>query len=335
MSRAQLTSTVEQNTGGAVSPYVAGKNKLINGDFSIAQRGTSIAVSGSNVYTLDRWAASPYGSGQPFTVSQQTATPPTSTKNYLQIVGNSTNATNIFITQSLETADVVKLQGKTVTLSFQYKVPTNFTATWSMNAYWGTATDTAIYNSGSGTNIFTTAITNNAGWVSASQTFVVPSTATQLSIMFSTFNNVVNNATLQIANVMLELGSVATPFTTATGTLQGELALAQRYFYKVGGDAAYQRFCPLVYASGTDVRGILQFPVSMRVAPSVSATGAFSIINGASLVDAVTSFGTSGDISTITASVSLVATTSRTAGWAGILTAGNSTATNIQCSAEL
>jgi hypothetical protein len=25
MSRAQLTSTVEQNTGGAVSPYVAGK----------------------------------------------------------------------------------------------------------------------------------------------------------------------------------------------------------------------------------------------------------------------------------------------------------------------
>jgi hypothetical protein len=31
----------------------------------------------------------------------------------------------------------------------------------------------------------------------------------------------------------------------------------------------------------------------------------------------------------------LVATTSRTAGWAGILTASNSTATNIQCSAEL
>ena len=56
MSRAQLTSTVEQNTGGAVSPYVAGKNKLINGDFGIWQRGTSASISGYNVYgTCDRF----------------------------------------------------------------------------------------------------------------------------------------------------------------------------------------------------------------------------------------------------------------------------------------
>ena len=270
MSRAQLTSTVEQNTGGAVAPFVAGKNKLINGDFSIAQRGTSIAVSGSNVYTLDRWAASPYGSGQPFTVSQQTATPPTSTKNYLQVVGNSTNATNIFITQSLETADVVKLQGKTVTLSFQYKVPTNFTATWAMNAYWGTATDTAIYNSGSGTNIFTTGLANNASWVSASQTFVVPSTATQLSIMFSIFNNVVNNATFQIANVMLELGSVATPFTTATGTLQGELAACQRYYWR---SSTSQDVLGSGVANSTTVAyTFVQLPVQMRSNPTFAAS---------------------------------------------------------------
>ena len=50
MSRAQLTSTVEQNTGGAVSPYVAGKNKIINGDFGIWQRGTSFSNPANETY---------------------------------------------------------------------------------------------------------------------------------------------------------------------------------------------------------------------------------------------------------------------------------------------
>ena len=52
MSRAQLTSTVEQNTGGAVALFVAGKNKIISGDFGIWQRGTSFTpTSGSSAYT--------------------------------------------------------------------------------------------------------------------------------------------------------------------------------------------------------------------------------------------------------------------------------------------
>ena len=55
MSRAQLTSTVEQNSAGAASPFLAGKNKIINGDFYWSQRGTSFSlVSGQN-YTLDRF----------------------------------------------------------------------------------------------------------------------------------------------------------------------------------------------------------------------------------------------------------------------------------------
>ena len=55
MSRAQLTSTVEQNTGGAVAPFVAGKNKIINGDFGIWQRGTSFTNPSNGTYVADRW----------------------------------------------------------------------------------------------------------------------------------------------------------------------------------------------------------------------------------------------------------------------------------------
>ena len=56
MSRAQLTSTVEQNTGGAVAPFVAGKNKIINGDFAINQRAFSSTTTQST-YMFDRWPA--------------------------------------------------------------------------------------------------------------------------------------------------------------------------------------------------------------------------------------------------------------------------------------
>jgi len=77
MSRAQLTSTVEQNTGGAVSPFVAGKNKIINGDFAAAQRGNSFSNPTAGSYNLDRFFWAGDGSGATRTVSQQTFVPGT------------------------------------------------------------------------------------------------------------------------------------------------------------------------------------------------------------------------------------------------------------------
>ena len=77
MSRSQLTSTVEQNTGGAVSPYVAGKNAIINGDFGVWQRGTSFDFSSVSGYTADRWGLTWNVSGATRTISQQAFTPGT------------------------------------------------------------------------------------------------------------------------------------------------------------------------------------------------------------------------------------------------------------------
>ena len=74
MSRSQVTSTVEQNTGGAVAPFVAGKNKIINGDFYVNQRNFSSTTT-SSVYMFDRWTQ--YLADGTVTYSAQTFTPGT------------------------------------------------------------------------------------------------------------------------------------------------------------------------------------------------------------------------------------------------------------------
>ena len=59
------------------SGYAAGKNKIINGDFGIWQRGTSFSNPSNGTYTADRWFVELDGTGYTRTISQQTFTPGT------------------------------------------------------------------------------------------------------------------------------------------------------------------------------------------------------------------------------------------------------------------
>ena len=81
-----------------------------------------------------------------------------------------------------------------------------------------------------------------------------------------------NAATLQISNVQLEAGSVATAFQTATGTFQGELAACQRYLPAVSGLNVFSGYA----YSGTNAIFSIPFPVTARVAPTgITPTGVF------------------------------------------------------------
>jgi len=53
MTRAYNTATTQQNSGGAVPAFIAGKNAIINGDFAINQRGFTSTTT--DAYGLDRW----------------------------------------------------------------------------------------------------------------------------------------------------------------------------------------------------------------------------------------------------------------------------------------
>ena len=242
MSRAQLTSTVEQNTGGAVAPFLAGKNKIINGDFSIWQRGTSFTIT-ADAYTADRWVNQVNGTGTR-TVSQQTFTAGTAPVagyegNYFLRMACTATGTASYFNCKQRIEDVRTFAGQTITISFWAKAGASLSS-----AFFGV---TQTFGSGGSANLDTAGsnMTFTTSWTRYTQTLTLPSIAGKTIGAGSSLEVVVSFggqtfASFDIWGVQLEAGSVATPFTTATGTLSGELVACQRYYYRnVTGTISY------------------------------------------------------------------------------------------------
>jgi hypothetical protein len=251
--------------------FAAGKNKVINGDVGIWQRGTSFNPAASGYFfTADRFAAYNYGTSAT-TVTQQTFTPGTAPvagyegQYFLRI--NSTN-TRAYVETRLE--DVRTFAGQTVTLSF-----------WAKSASGQSSEQMTIsQNFGSGgssgtlTGVITPSITTS--WTRFSATVSIPSvsgktigTGSYLSIEF---RGNINNA-LDLWGFQLEASNTATAFQTATGTIQGELAACQRYYYRESYSTTLMA-APVIASASTLADFIWQYPVAMRIAPTLSSSSA-------------------------------------------------------------
>ena len=289
------------------------RNALYNGDFRIAQRGTSFPGGGG--YLLDRWKISSYGAGGAYYTVSQIQSGLANFSNALQLQQTSTNSMFFFLQQSLETRDVVRFQGQPVTVSFWYKIPTSFTGSIYAQLNWSTAVDTPLTDIGiSYTTAGSLTLTNQTAWTYATFTTFVPSTAQALSVMFTNYppgGSTVNGATLQITGVQLEKGSVATPFEVRPYAT--ELALCQRYFCKTfpygtapaqaagqTGSLIVQGAAVTTFISGgqTPFAVTWQFPVEMRANPAVTtystnaATANWYDQGGGDLTASTTNIGT-------------------------------------------
>ena len=335
MSRAQLTSTDQQNSGGPVSPYVAGKNKIINGDFGIWQRGTSF-TSPSNVYTCDRFVANGATSD---VLSQQTFTPGAAPvagyeSTYFARFAASANAGTRYFFQRVE--DVRTLSAQTVTFSFWAKTSSGTTTlTTYFYQQFGSGGSADVQSS-------TQTFTATTSWQRFSFTITMPSVSgktigagscVQAAITFTDTSKNIDTWGWQ-----LEAGSVATPFTTATGTLSGELAACQRYYWRwTSADNQYEYLTAVAaIATTTLVNFFLNHPVPMRTIPSAVDSGGTAPVL----------FTTSGlgpySISAYTINQAGILTTQlqatssgMTAGLAGAIRAAASTTSYVGLSAEL
>jgi hypothetical protein len=264
-------------------------NAIINGAFDIWQRGTTFTGISSNQYTADRWFFYPFGAGQPATISKQTSTPPTGFTNYLRLAQTSTNTSNFFMVQTLETAETVKLAGQTVTISFWYKIPTNFSGAVSVAASYNTATDsppTTIIPSGTG--MLNQVLTNTTTWTRASYSFAVPSTATSMAVYLATTNSTVNGATLDFTGVQLEAGSVATPFKRNAPSIQAELAACQRYYQRITAEEIYSTIASGQATGSTTAVVTIPHRVTLRSKPTSIEFSTLAIADYASAGVAIT-----------------------------------------------
>jgi hypothetical protein len=281
----------------------AGKNAIINGGMDIWQRGTSIALTApATGYTADRWFCVT-GTGVAATISRQATGDTTNLPSIqycarVQRNSGQTGTAALSITTSLESVNSIPLAGKTVIVSFYARRGSNFSA--SGNTLFsplvsGTGTD-QNYASG-----YTGAVTvANQGntltttWQRFTMTGTIGATATELALQFSytPTGTASTNDYFEVTGVQVELGSTATTFSRAGGTIQGELAACQRYYYRMtsnwGGN--YANFGTAVATSGTSAYGFTTVPVTMRVAPTSVDYATNRIWTGSALTFAINSF---------------------------------------------
>jgi hypothetical protein len=292
-----------QLASGAVEQYFADtgyntqfRNRIINGDMRIAQRGTG-AVSSSGSFPVDRFWYAVTGADQLVFTGQQSTTVPAGFINSIlttvTTAETSWESGELFgIRQYIEGTNVADLgwgtaNAKTVTLSFwtrssltgtfggalrnnaanrtyafEYTILSADTWEYKTVTIPGDTSGTWLTDTGAGIQLFfclgagSDRLISAGSWQSATAIG-----ATGQVLLGSTLN-----ATWYITGVQLEVGSVATPFERRPfGT---ELALCQRYYYRIRAGGAGQYFGNGNNQSTVAGIFIINYPVTMRTAPT-------------------------------------------------------------------
>jgi hypothetical protein len=217
-----------------------GNNRIINGDFSVNQRGFS---SGTNnaTYCFDRWKM--YTFGGSITYSAQTATLatlPESAASFLRIITSGQSSANdvTYVTQKIES--VRTLSAKTVVVSFWAKAGSSTPKiAVSLMQYFG------VGGSAVSTHTYVGTVTLSSGWTRYSVSVTLPSisgktigTSDSLDLLLwvsagstsdsNTGSLGIQSNTFDIWGVQLEEGSVASAFKQKS--YAEELRACQRYY---------------------------------------------------------------------------------------------------------
>jgi hypothetical protein len=276
----------------AVMPYstyaAAGKNKVINGDFGVWQRGTTFNSASNGSFTSDRWQVA-WDSSPTVNVTQQTFTLGTAPvtgyegQYFFRLAETATSSSTVVdVRHKIE--DVRTFANQTATLSFWAKADSARTMTIAaINQDFGVGGSTAV------TVTPTTSSFNlTTSWQRFSTTVIFPSIAgktigTNSAVSFFLRNTASSTLVFDLWGVQFEPGSNLTAFQTATGNPASELAACQRYYQKsynqsitpgtasqVAGAKAFQTASTV--ATGGVIGGVV-FGIPMRANPTISTWG--------------------------------------------------------------
>jgi hypothetical protein len=261
-------------------PQLGRRNLIINGGFDVWQRGTSGSfTTGPTYVSADRWSGY-VNSSTTVTMSRQAFATgqtevPNNPKYYARFDWLGTGS-SVFFSMSQRIEGVQHGAGGTITLSFYARTEQGDNITVGINQKFGSggSSDVTVTN---------TPIDTTSSWQKHVVTVDVPSiagktigTGDNLEITF--YRTGTLNSYLDIANVQLELGSVATPFEHRS--YGEELALCQRYYQhsvKLKANSLFWTGTGGYYGGPTYL-----LPTTMRVNPSITkvADATFSWASG-------------------------------------------------------
>jgi hypothetical protein len=279
----------------ATTAATSGRNVIINGAMNVWQRGTNtgtLGVGGGSYVGPDRWWF--YNNGFTTTMSQQLcgATLP-QFRNCLRIQrtsGQTSIVSSVFFSPQ-ETINSVRLAGKNATLSFYARASSGISSTTALSVSVWTGTGTDQNNLGGGAytglaNPISSSPTLTTSWQRFTATGAISSTATEIGVQIGFIPAGTAGASdyFEITGIQLEEGAVATPFEHEEyGTT---LAKCQRYFYRSA--------CNYLLGAVRDTNLLYftkQFPVTLRVAPSLSSNYTTRAVNSPTAAGEVGFYG--------------------------------------------
>ena len=249
-----MTNAVTIAQGGSTGVIAGFKNRLINGNMSINQRGVTSGLVGG--YFVDRWQIGG------LSTSGLSPSVPTGFTQGISLTRPS--AGSVWLYQNIESTNCADLYGKQVTVSFwAYNATGINSISVSLNV------PTLQNNFASVTTMATNTVTSSpaAAWTYYSTTFTVSSTSVALGLQVYIFGTALGAATMYITGVQLEVGTVATSFDWRPYGI--ELLMCQRYYFQGSSPSTYYRASTNSTAA-TPVA--VSFPTEMRVSPTLTVT---------------------------------------------------------------
>jgi hypothetical protein len=336
------TSTGLRYTAGTVQA-----NPVLNSAMQNWQRGTSTSLTASNAYTYvaDRWATST-GANQACTISRQ-VTGDTTNLPFIQYAlryqrnSGQTGTTGLNLSQNFETVNSVAFAGKSITMSFYARAGANYSAASSALSVFlatGTGTDQNQQTTGYSGQALpingSTAILTTT-WQRFTFSATIGATATELCpiFQFTPVGTAGANDYYEITGVQIDIGSVALPFRTYAGTLQGELSACQRYYFRWNASNVNTVFLTGQAYTTTGSVFTIAYPVAMRANPTVIEFASLGASNNTLGVNAVSALGLTY-VSSTTGGLQAT-TTGLTAGNATLLLANTSASAYLGIGAEL
>ncbi len=264
-SSASPNITLDASTNATVAGTLAmgssfKRNRIINGNMGVWQRGTSFSSIATATYFSDRWFSNLGGTAPTYSRSTDA---PTGFQYSASLAASSTSFMGL--AQRIEAANCVDLAGQTITVSFYAKLSSG-TATGGLSVNLAYANSADTFSSTTTIVEANVVSTLTGSHVRYTYSYAMPSQVAN-GLQLIIFNpNATQTCTILISGVQLEVGSVATPYERQIYSEQ--LAQCQRYTYLLPANGAFLS----TGCWGSTSTGFFQgnMPVVMRAIPTLN-----------------------------------------------------------------